>query len=625
MSGIAAVWRLDGAPLPRAALDGVAERLSPTIPDAVGSWLDGPIGLAHRMLHTTPESLQEKLPLADGSDVVVTADARLDNRDELIPMLGLVQRARGGIGDGELILRAWERWGEDCPRHLLGDFAFALWDARQRVLFCARDPIGARPLYYHLSPRLFAVASEARALLALPDVPRHLDEVRIVAHFLPGLADREATFHASIRRLPGGHALAVGLPHARPRAYWQLDPTRESRDGSDAVYAEAFRELFTEAVRCRLRSAFPIAAALSGGLDSSSVVCVTRALRQAGNWGPLATYTARFPTLPGCDEGPYVAAVEAQGGLAPRHVRADTLDPLGDLERMAVREDETFYAPGYYMHRALYRVARAEGRRVFLEGTGGDLVLSHGIGHLHDLARRGHWLALSRESRRLTGGFGRPHWYTLRAALGAVAPAPVRRAWWRLRYGAGPWSRLIRPELARRIGLAERMRAAGAGLAPAGLDGARAEHWRQLHTGRLTGVLEILAMSAGGTGVDVRDPFLDRRLIEFCLALPAAQKIRDGQTRIVARHGLHAVLPPEIRDRRGKAPIDQMRGAALDVYGRERLARLLGESPEVLAPYVTAEAIQRAHRRYLARGAQADIARVWSLATLTLWLRRAAA
>ena len=141
-------------------------------------------------------------------------------------------------------------------------------------------------------------------------------------------------------------------------------------------------------------------------------------------------------------------------------------------------------------------------------------------------------------------------------------------------------------------------------------------------SGGSRGVLETLAVSAGRAGVDVRDPFLDRRLLEFCLALPASQKIRSGQTRIVARHGLRALLPPEIRDRRGKAPIDLMLGSALAVYGRERLARLMEEALTVLGPYVAPDAIRRAHRRYLTRGTQAEVSDVWRLAVLTLWLRR---
>ena len=394
MSGIAAVWRLDGAPLHQATLDRMIERLAPRAADAVGTWLDGPVGLGHRMLHATPESLQQKLPLAgDTGEVVVTADARLDNRAELMSALGLSHRAADGVSDGELVLRAWERWGEECPARLLGDFAFALWDARRRVLFCARDPAGVKPLYYHLGSRLVAVASETKALLAIPDVPRRLDEISIAACLVPGLDDRVATFYEGILRLPAGHCLTVTAGGGTARAYWQLDPTRELRAGSDAEYAEQFRELFTDAVRCRLRSVSPAAAALSGGLDSSSVVCVARAVQEAAGTGPLATYTARFPTIPRCDEGAYVAAVEAQGGLAPRHLPGDTLDPLGDLEGLPGREDETFHAPGYYMHGALYRAARSDGARVFLEGTGGDLVVSHGTGYLHDLARQGRWLS----------------------------------------------------------------------------------------------------------------------------------------------------------------------------------------------------------------------------------------
>ena len=220
MSGIAAVWRLDGAPLHQATLDRMIERLAPRVADAVGTWLDGPVGLGHRMLHATPESLQQKLPLAgDTGEVVVTADARLDNRAELMSALGLAHRAADGVSDGELVLRAWERWGEECPARLLGDFAFALWDARRRVLFCARDPAGVKPLYYHLGSRLVAVASETKALLAIPDVPRRLDEISIAACLVPGLDDRVATFYEGILRLPAGHCLTVTAGGGTARAY----------------------------------------------------------------------------------------------------------------------------------------------------------------------------------------------------------------------------------------------------------------------------------------------------------------------------------------------------------------------------------------------------------------------
>ena len=339
------------------------------------------------------------------------------------------------------------------------------------------------------------------------------------------------------------------------RAYWQLDPTRELRPGSDAEYAEQFRELFTDAVRCRLRSASPVAAALSGGLDSSSVVCVARAVQAAAGTGPLATYTARFPTIPRCDEGAYVAAVEAQGGLAPRHLRGDTLDPLGDLERDARAGGRDVPRPGYYMHGALYRAARADGVRVFLEGTGGDLVVSHGTGYLHDLARQGRWLALGREVRAALAVLRAAGWRTLRGVAASVAPAAAPS---RLATPAAPGVPRAAADPGR-LRPADRSRRAASGRGarrPGGdVEGARREHWRHLTSprlGRHPG--DACRPGAAAAGVDVRDPFLDRRLMEFCLALPASQKIRHGRTRVVARHALGSLLPPEIRDRPGRPP-----------------------------------------------------------------------
>jgi asparagine synthase (glutamine-hydrolysing) len=623
VSGIAAVWRLDGAPLPPATLDRMTERLSPRARDPGDSWLDGPVGLGQRMLAGALDAVPPALPRShDAGAVVVAADARLDNRAELVATLGFPGRTADGIGDGELILRAWERWGEACPARLLGDFALAVWDGRRRVLFCARDPAGVKPLYYYAGPRVFAAASGAAALLAAPGLPRRLDELRVAAYLVPGLESRTATFYEGILRLPPGHCLSVTPDGGTPHPYWQLDPTRELRLGSDAEYAEQFRELFTDAVRCRLRAGSPVAAALSGGLDSSSVVCVARAVQTAAGTGPLATYTARFPTLPRCDEGVYVAAVEAGGGLAPRHLRGDTLDPLGDLESGPLREEEALQAGGYYMHWALYRAAEADGMRVFLEGTGGDLVVSHGTGYLHDLARQGRWLELGREARRLSRSFERPAWRVLRATATAVAPPALRRGWRRVRRRGFLEPPLIRAEFARRIGLDDRLRAAEPARPSGDVEGARREHWRHLTSPRLAGILETLAAAGRAMGVDSRDPFLDRRLIEFCLALPASQKIRHGLTRVVARHALGALLPAEIRDRPGKAPLDLMLPSALRVYGPERLGRLMSEAADSLDPYVGAEVVRRTHRAYREHGTLRDVRRVWRLALLALWLRR---
>src|SRR2546427_256925 len=312
VTGIAGLWRRDGRPGEPAELDGMLARVAHRGPDGTGAWREGPVALGHGMLHTTPESLREQQPLVGTrGDLVLVADARIDNRGELCSLLP----APSDATDAELILAAYERWGEHCPEHLLGDFAFAMWDGRTQRLFCARDHFGVKPLYYHHRPsRLFAFASEIKGLLALPDVPRRLNETRVADYLVPLLEDKVITFYEEIVRLPPAHRMVVSRDGVLIEQYWALDPEREIRMKSDAEYAEAFREIFTEAVRCRLRSAFPVGSMLSGGLDSSSIACVARELLAEDGGGKLHTFSAIFPDVPECDEREYIDAVVAGGG-----------------------------------------------------------------------------------------------------------------------------------------------------------------------------------------------------------------------------------------------------------------------------------------------------------------------
>ena len=397
MSGIAGLWRLDGRPAAPGDADRLVARLAHRGPDDSGVWTDGSVALGHRLLHTTPESLGETQPLAsrDGH-LVLTADARLDNREDLLATLG-PNPPPASASDAALILRAYESWGEECLGRLLGDFAFGVWDARRQALFCARDPLGVRPFYYHLGPRLFVFASEIRALFTQPEVPRRPNELKIADYLVPCLDDRAATYFADVVSLPGGHCLTVGRPPAAPRAYWTLDPTREAALAGDAACAQAFREVFGEAVRARLRSAVPLGATLSGGLDSSSVIGTAR--RLAGpDAPPLPVISAIFPDIPACDERTYIDCVVARGGLVPLPMRGDHLDPLGDAEAMPWDPDDTMHAAGLHLHWALYQAAREAGLRVVLVGTAGDNVVSHGGARVHELMRAGRWLTGAREA-----------------------------------------------------------------------------------------------------------------------------------------------------------------------------------------------------------------------------------
>lgn len=150
MSGIVGIYHLDGRPVEQQDVQRMTDSIAHRGPDGSAVWIEGPVGLGHRMLYTTPESLHEKLPLTNRTgDLTITADARIDNRNELFSMLNFNGRPRETIPDSEIILVAYEKWGEKCPEKLLGDFAFTIWDKRKQAIFCARDPIGIKPFYYY--------------------------------------------------------------------------------------------------------------------------------------------------------------------------------------------------------------------------------------------------------------------------------------------------------------------------------------------------------------------------------------------------------------------------------------------------------------------------------------------
>jgi asparagine synthase (glutamine-hydrolysing) len=544
VSAIAGIFWLDGSPVASDGVPRLLRALAHRGPDGSSSWCAGPVGLGHLLFRTTSQASGETQPLTDPlTGVVLVADARIDN-------------APGSASDGAQILRTYREHARDCVDHLVGDFALALWDPRHEHLFLARDPMGVKPLYYYHTPRLFAFATEIKALLALPAVPRVVDEDQMRQYAGLGLRDREGTFFKGIRRLPAAHTLTVTPQGVELRRYWSPEATGALGLKTDADYAGAFRELFREAVRVRLRSTGPVGASLSGGLDSSSVVCTARDLINGA--GPLHTFSLVFPSFDGraqrqIDEREYMDAVVAGGRVQPHFVRGDELSPLGDLERVLWHLDEPFGAPNLYLHWGMYRAAQQSGVRVFLDGFDGDSAVSHGLSRLNDLGRAGQWDAFEAEVRAFARHRG--------IEPGAVLPhfgLPLlvdfaRRGRWL------KWARGAR-QLARRFGLGRRDLLIRYGLAPLWRRdgdkpplGERAAHVAGLSQPLYQESLEIADQSAAAFGVEARYPFFDQRLIEFCLAVPPERKFADGWTRLTMRRAMQGVLPPAVQWRATKA------------------------------------------------------------------------
>ena len=640
MSAIAGVFRTDGQKVERRDLEGMANILAHRGPDGSGVWNSGSIGLAHRLLWTTPESLHEHLPrLRPDSNLVVTADVRLDNRAELIGRLGLIGVASADVTDSELILRAYERWEDDCASYFIGDFALAIWDARRCRLYCARDHFGVKPFFYFYQPgHAFVFASEIKALRVLPGVPSRVNELAVADHLVPQY-DATSTYYQDIVRLAPAHYVVVAPEGTRLQRYWSLDPSRELRLSTDDEYAEGFRHLLTEAVRSRMRSAFPVGSMLSGGLDSSSITCIARNLHAIDNGSRgWPTFSAVHDVVTECDERRYINAVLARGGYEPSLFDADQVSPLSDLEEVLWHQDEPLLAGNLYLNWGLYRAARERGIRIVLDGFDGDTTVSHGLGYLVELANSDRWLSLASEvvpfARKNGERWAEALWswfwrYELDPLTANTRVVRRIRRWATSRLSAGrasssaevraEWLAIFNPDFAKRVDPAGRRRAL-AGVAP---NTERETHYRYLSDAGMPHTLEVLDRAASAFALEPRFPFWDRRLVEFCLALPPGQKIRHGWTRMVLRRGMDGILPPLIQWRGGKTNHQAGFEHGMLTFERELLNELVYSGSDVVAPYVDVGTLRQQFARSLSPArTDATFNVVWLVVSLALWLRR---
>ena len=528
-------------------------------------------------------ALQREGALALQGGIAVAADARLDDRDTLCGALGVPRAERRALTDGGLVLRAWQRWGRDCPNHLLGDYAFAVWDANERTLFCARDHAGVRPLYYCLAPEGFVFASAVEAVLAMPGVSGALDEATVAAYLTgTGWNSATRTFFREVRKLPPGHTLTVegdrhsqaALPRApfpgprvRIERWWRPERTPAARPASDDEYAEELLALYTRAVQDRLCGG-PVGVHLSGGLDSSSVaVLAARALRRQGRPAPPA-----FSWLPALGEAPPAAGHAAEYGLIDAVCRQEDLRvfhrtlSVGDMLAI-LRRDGAF--PGVHVQmneEAVQRCAAESGVRVLLSGWGGDEGVSfNGRGFHQHLLLGGRWLRLAAECRATSRPFR-----TLADAALSIAHPGLRVRMGRRWRGEEPHRRrwLIDPAFARRAKPlpVESFRPIGV----------RRTQARLLRSGHLCQRIEGWAASGARHGIEYRYPLLDRRLLEFALGLPPEQFRRGRWSRWLMRHALGTVLPPEVRWNPGKADPARLE-PLLDTFAEARpaLGRIL--------------------------------------------------
>lgn len=561
MSGICAILRLEGALAETEAVAPILAGLAARGPDGSGILTNGPAAIGHTLLATTPESVVEQMPLRHaGTGCLISADVRLDNRNDMIAELGLDAGSRV-IGDGELILEAYLKWGMGCPEHLLGDFAFVIWDPRHCRLFAARDKVGMRQLIYHFAPgKLFACATDVTALLHHRDVPRRINERRI-ADFIENFEaiDDTSTFYEGLLRLPPAHAIMVEQGAIKIWRYWQLVPPPVVLRASDGEYEEAFLEVFTQAVRARLRSPDAVGSMLSGGMDSGSVSAVAARLLQQAGAPPLNTFSA-IHTDPECLESQAIQLAMTIPHIDPHVVSTGAPDEFRDEVAAMIRNCAEPFDGHMAMFYALFVNAQRAGVKVMLNGGTGDTTLSAGnIVNWH-LTEGRIWKAWqeAQADERFWGDFLPARRAFLQLALRKIAPRRMRDIWHSVKplltRGNAGRPQLLNDEFAQRIDFAGRHQQFRNHVAIANDTLPETRASRMLHPFALAGV-ERYDRVAGSFGIEQRDPFLDTRLVEFCLTIPVDRLKRDGWPKLILRRSMAGLLPDALRWRTGRSHV----------------------------------------------------------------------
>ena len=496
------------------------------------------VGLGNRRLAILDTSAAGNQPMqsADG-ELTVTYNGEVYNYKEIRSELVQLGRKFQTQTDTEVILHAYEAWGQECVHKFNGMWAFAIWDRKRQILFCSRDRFGVKPFYFAELDGAFYFASEIKQILHASAVPR-VANLRTATLFLEwGLLDSSSeTFFDGIYQLPGGHNLvvspAVSLKPEITR-YWELK-TAPELDLSDAEAEQKFNNLFRSAVEIRLRSDVPLGVALSGGLDSSSVLC------QAKTIAPQS----RFQTFSACfkekelDEREYIEAALSKTGSPGNATFPAESGFWKSLHSMIYHQDEPVGSPAVFPQWCVMAESRAKGVPVILGGQGGDeslcgyqkyhfFYLWHLLSHANPgfLRESFHWL------RHGTKSYGNP---------GAV-----------LRYLPSQFA--SNSSLIRRVGmpvLTEELRNTRPQIGHASTIAERQKI--DLTYSSIPALLHHEDRTSMAHSVESRLPFLDYRLVEFSLQCRTSLKLRNGWTKWLLRQSLAGVLPEKIRLRKTK-------------------------------------------------------------------------
>jgi asparagine synthase (glutamine-hydrolysing) len=549
MSGIAGIINLDGAPVDPQLLWRMTGSMTRRGPDDQQIWIDGNVGFGHTMLRSTFEADTEKQPLTLNGNVWLTADARIDGRAELISALEakldrdlripLLPSRIGSFrspNDSELILFAYEAWDEDCVKHLIGDFAFAIWDKPKRRLFCARDHLGVRQLFYSKGTHSLVFSNSLNSLRLHPLVSDELNDDAIADFLLFGLnQDQTTTVFADIRRLPKAHSLTLSPEHLKTKEYWTLRSST-IRFKTEDQYLEAFKDLLKSAVDDRLRSG-RVSVSMSGGMDSSALAATALySLQHSSMPFDLRAFCVAYDRLFPDREREYAGLVAQTLGIPLEYLEGDIINANDSRGTNAYLRPEPFQIEPFYAVGDELLVRMSEHGRVALTGWDGDTIMNESPKYRYALLLKKFRLArLAIEMAQYVTWRHSPPPIGVRTSLkklvGQYPPKPPFPVW-------------LNADFASRLNVIERWQRATA--EPHLFYTTRPNAFRILSSPNWSALLGRYDSGVTSLPLEVRHPLVDVRVVEYALNLPIIPWVID---KWILRAAMKGVLPEAVRNR----------------------------------------------------------------------------
>jgi asparagine synthase (glutamine-hydrolysing) len=617
MCGIAGFARFRPAEPDGDLLSRMVGSLAHRGPDDEGRHVEADVAFGHRRLSIIDlsEAAHQPMTNADGS-IWIVFNGEIYNYVELQAELeakGYRYRSRS---DTETIIHAYEAWGTSCVTRFNGMFAFALWDARQHRLFCARDLFGEKPFYYARHDDRFVFASEIKAVLQDPRVNREPDP-EILRRYLDGnLTDVDArTFFKGVRMLPPAHTLTVEAGRVSIARYWSL-PESQPGDAtrSETTWVEEFRETLKDSIRLRLRSDVQVGTCLSGGLDSSTIVCLLNQIVPE----PMAVFSVVYDE-PGFEEGVFIKAVTDVFRMNAHRVTPTGDDLYPTIGRLIWHNDEPSSSYGMYSQWQVMKLASEHGVKVILNGQGGDELLAgyqrYVPTYLRELLRQGRFRTFAREARASEHLHDSSARESIKQALYPMVPAFLRELYRRgLTHRQRP-DDFVSDDL--------RRAANGAGLTDLDDFPNLASHLAcDLTVTSVPALVHHEDRASMAFGHEIRLPFLDPRLVEIAMRMPASLKIRDGVRKYVLRRAMETEgLPEAVLSRYDKKGYPTPICKWFRTTARELTRDVLWSQSFRERGLVQVDRAQRAFERHVAGEADFTL-QIWQWVNVELWYRQ---